>query len=163
VRPQESIAARPKVCLVSSPGGHLAQIIDLSTFYSQYDHFFVIEKHDAPLPDACRGQTFWIAPGRRGWNNVVQLWEMIRILRRERPSMVVSCGAGAAVAAALVCRVLRIPMIFIETVSAVYRPTLAGRIAYPLCHHFFYQWPELQPYYPKGEYAGNIYGFCVHR
>jgi UDP-N-acetylglucosamine:LPS N-acetylglucosamine transferase len=55
-----------------------------------------------------------------------------RVLRRERPDVVVSSGAAVAVAFAYSCRLLGIPFVFIEVLDRVKSATLTGRLVQPV-------------------------------
>ena len=64
---------------------------------------------------------------------------------------------GLAVPFAIVGRLLfGTRVVFVETFTRVERPSMTGRIMYWLAHDFFYQWPQLEPFFPKGCYAGPL-------
>jgi hypothetical protein len=50
----------------------------------------------------------------------------------------------------------RTRVVFVETMTRVDRPSMTGRILYWLAHDFFYQWPQLQPFYPRGRCGGLL-------
>ena len=87
---------------------------------------------------------------------VVNLVEAWRILRRERPDVILSTGAGPAVPFALVGRLLGIPTVFVETFTRISSPSLTARIMYRLAARFVYQWPALARYFPRGVYGGML-------
>jgi UDP-N-acetylglucosamine:LPS N-acetylglucosamine transferase len=89
---------------------------------------------------------------------VVNFGEALWILLRERPQVVISAGAGCIVPFAIIGRLLGVRIIYIETASAVTRPSVTGRIMYYLATVFLYQWAPLGRYWPRGIYAGLIYG-----
>ncbi len=92
----------------------------------------------------------------RDWLFALNLWEAWKILRKEKPRLILSTGAGPAVAFALVGKVLGVPNIFIETFTRVNRPSLTGRIMYRLADRFYYQWRALEKFFPKGVYGGPL-------
>jgi len=144
-----------KVCIVSSCGGHLTEVRALKPAFSAHEHFYVLNDRIA-LSDDMRDRTYFIRHSERDWLFVLNLWEAWKILRRERPRLILSTGAGPAVPFALVGKVLRIPNIFIETLTRVTRPSLTGRIMYRLADRFFYQWRALQEFFPDGVYGGPL-------
>lgn len=80
-----------------------------------------------------------------------------RILRRERPDVIVSTGAEIAIPAFYLAKVLGIKTIFIEAWTRVYRPTGTGRLVYPVAHVFLVQWEELLTAYgEKAKYEGPV-------
>jgi UDP-N-acetylglucosamine:LPS N-acetylglucosamine transferase len=101
-------------------------------------------------------RTYFVTHAERTWRLLVNFREAWSILRRERPDLMLSTGAGVAVPFGLVGRVLGIPFVFIETATRVRQPSLTGRIMYRLASRFFYQWPELSRSYPKGTFGGLL-------
>jgi UDP-N-acetylglucosamine:LPS N-acetylglucosamine transferase len=102
------------------------------------------------------GRTYFIRHSERDWRVFQNLWEAWRILRRERPTVIISMGAGPVVPFALIGRILGVPTIFIETFARVVRPSLTGRLMYYIAHRFFYQWETLKIFFPRGIYAGPL-------
>lgn len=145
-----------KICVVSSCGGHLTEVRRLRPAYEKYTHFYVLNDK-AILPADMQDRTYFITHSERDWKFFLNLWEACRILRHERPDVILSTGAGPAVPFALVGRLFfRIKVVFVETLTAIERPTITGRIMYRLAHRFFYQWPGLERYFSKAEYGGPL-------
>lgn len=145
-----------KVCIVSSCGGHLTEARCLMPAYAGLPHFYVLNDK-ALLPPDMQGRTYFIAHSERDWRFLLNLWEAFRILKRERPTVILSTGAGPAVPFALVGRLLfRTRVVFVETITRTRRPSLTGRIMYRLSHEFFYQWEALRPFFPKGTCGGPL-------
>lgn len=144
-----------RVCVVSSCGGHLAEVRAIVAAYSQYEHFYVLNDR-IELPHDMLERTTFIAHAERNWLVLLNLFEAWRILRRNKPDVILSTGAGPVVPFALVGKVLGIPTVFIETVARISSPSLTGRIMYVLADRFFYQWPSLRSYFPKGQYCGSV-------
>jgi UDP-N-acetylglucosamine:LPS N-acetylglucosamine transferase len=146
---------RKKICIVSSCGGHLTEIRLLRPVYARYQYFYVLNDRVA-LPEDMQDRTYFIRHSERDWLFFVNLYEAWRILLRERPSLIVSSGAGPVVPFALIGKLLRIPTLFIENCSRVTVPSLTGRIMYRLADRFFYQWPSLRAYFPRGIHGGPL-------
>lgn len=71
--------------------------------------------------------------------------------------MLLSTGAGPIVPFALIGRFLfGIKTIYVETITSVNKPSLTGRIMYYLTKHFYYQWPQLKNFFPKGVNIGTM-------
>lgn len=149
------VKGRPRICIVCSPGGHLGEARALRKAYEQYDHFFVINGQ-VMIPGDMVGRTYFIRRSGRDWRVFANLVEAWILLRRERPSIVLSTGAGPAVPFALVAKCLGIPFIFIEASTQVSRLSLSGRILYRFADKFFYQWKTLERRCPRGVYGGPI-------
>jgi UDP-N-acetylglucosamine:LPS N-acetylglucosamine transferase len=145
-----------KVCIVSSCGGHLTEVRALRPAYERYEHFYVLNDR-ALLPPDMEGKTYFIAHSERDALFFVNLAEACRILRRERPDVILSTGAGPAVPFALVGRHLfGCKILFVETVTRIQRPSLTGRLMYRLAHDFFYQWEGLRRFFPEGRMGGPL-------
>ncbi len=144
-----------KVCIVSSCGGHLTEVRALHPVYQAYEHFYVLNDH-VSLPEDMKGRTYFIVHSERDWKIFWNLWEAWRILRRERPKILLSTGAGPIVPFSIIGKALKIPTIFVETFTRVAYPSLTGRIMYRLADRFFYQWKALAQFFPKGVYCGPL-------
>lgn len=145
-----------KICIVSSCGGHLTEVRCLQPAYADYEHFYVLNDK-AILPADMQGRTFFIAHSERDWKFFLNLWEAYRILRKERPDVILSTGAGPAVPFAIVGRLLfGTRVVFVETITRIHKPSMTGRIMYRLAHAFFYQWEALRPFFPKAKHGGPL-------
>ncbi len=145
-----------KICIVSSCGGHLTEVRRLKPAYEKYAHFYVLNDK-AILPVDMQGKTYFIAHSERDWKFFLNLWEAFQILRKERPRVILSTGAGPVVPFAVVGRLFfGTKVVFIETITSVRSASLTGRIMHRLAHRFFYQWKSLADVFPKGEYGGPL-------
>jgi len=144
-----------KICIVSSCGGHLTEVRTLRSIYDKYEHFYVINARVC-LPSDMADNTYFICHSERDFRFFLNLWQAWRILRRERPQLILSTGAGPCVPFAIVGKLLQVPSIFVETFNRVAEPSLSGRIMYRLAYRFFYQWKSLGRFYPKGTYCGPL-------
>lgn len=150
-------AAPLRLYVVSSVGGHLREVLELAPAWRGADVSFIVNDHtDVPLP----GPAYRIAHAERDARVLWNLGEAARIFSRApsgRPDVILSAGAGPAVPVALVGRLLGAAVVFVETFGAVERPSLTGRLMYPLTPHFFYQWASLAGVYPRGRFAGPVF------
>jgi UDP-N-acetylglucosamine:LPS N-acetylglucosamine transferase len=127
----------------------------LKSAYDKYDHFYVVNEK-IELPPDMQGRTYFIRHSERDLLFLVNLWEAWHILRRERPSLILSTGAGLVVPFAIIGRLLGIRTVFVETLARILRPSLTGRIMYRLSDRFFYQWTQLQEFFPKAIHGGPL-------
>lgn len=144
-----------RICIVSSCGGHLTEVRCLKDSYGAYEHFYVLNDK-ALLPPDMQGRTYFITHSERDWKQIVNLFEASRILRKERPDVILSTGAGPAVPFAIVGKLMGLKVIFIETLTRVTAPSLTGRIMYRLADDFFYQWESLASFFPRGKCIGTV-------
>ena len=145
-----------KVCIVSSCGGHLTEVRCLRPAYEAHEHFYVLND-EVRLPPDMQGRTRLIAHSERDWRFLLNLWEAYRILKAEKPTVILSAGAGPVVPFAIVGKLLfGTKVIFVETITRIHAPSLTGRIMYRLADNFFYQWESLGQFFPKGRYGGAL-------
>lgn len=146
---------KKKICIVSSCGGHLTEIRVLLPVISEYNYFYVLNDK-AILAQDMQDKTYFITHSERDWKFFKNLWESFTIIIKERPHVLISTGAGPIVPFSLVGKLFGIKTIYIETMASAEKPSLTGRIMYYLTKSFYYQWPCLEKYFPKGEYLGPL-------
>jgi UDP-N-acetylglucosamine:LPS N-acetylglucosamine transferase len=153
---EDSHREKIKICIVTSCGGHLTEVRCLKQVYQKYSYFYVVNDK-IKLSDDMPGKTFFIAHSERDWLFIVNMWEALKIIFREKPNILLSTGAGPVVPFAIIGRLLfGVKIIYIETITRISSPSLTGKIMYILSHHFFYQWKSLEKYFPKGIYGGTV-------
>jgi UDP-N-acetylglucosamine:LPS N-acetylglucosamine transferase len=80
----------------------------------------------------------------------------VRVLRRERPHLVVSTGAGVALPFFVVARLLGIPTAYIEVYDRIDTRTLTARLCRPFTSLFCVQWEEQRVLYPEAHVIGLL-------
>ena len=144
------------ICIVSSCGGHLTEVMELKSVYENYDHFYIINKKIS-MPNDINGRVSFITHSERDYKFFVNILEIYRIFKSNRPDVVISTGAGPAVPAALVARYLfRSKVIYIETIASIVKPSITGRLMYYLAHEFYYQWESLEFFFPKAKFIRGV-------
>lgn len=148
-----------KVLVVGSNGGHLAQLMMLRPWWGNHDRVFVTFEGDDSAELLAGERVYWAySPTTRNLFNLVRnTWLSIRVLRRERPDVIVSNGAGVAVPFFYVGRFMRIPTVFIEVFDRVASASLTGRLCRPTTSLLLLQWDEQRTVYGRGEVVGPLY------
>jgi UDP-N-acetylglucosamine:LPS N-acetylglucosamine transferase len=147
-----------RVLLVGSSGGHLAQLKALDAWGAQHERRWVtFDTIDAQsllrdeVVDWAHHPTTRNIPNLL--RNVALAW---RLLRGWRPDVVVSTGAGVAVAFFGVARLLGVRTVFVEVYDRIDLSTMTGRLCYPMSDLFLLQWEEQRRLYPKGVVVGPL-------
>ncbi len=152
-------AARKRVLLVCSSGGHLAQLLQLRPWWEHHERQWVT----FDLADArskLEGEAMVAAhhPTTRNVANTLRnatlAWS---VLGRFRPDVVVSNGAGVALPFFALARTRGIPTVYVEVYDRVDSRTLTGRLCRPLSSRFLVQWPEQQELYRRSTLIGPLY------
>jgi beta-1,4-N-acetylglucosaminyltransferase len=145
-----------KLLLVCTSGGHFATMRSLEPFWSHHEHVWVCDrKTDTEILTETE-QVYWLpyqAP-RNLLAAVKNLGATVRILRRERPDVVLSTGASVAVNFCLMAKLLGVRFAYVESISRSRNLSLSGRLVYWFCDEFYVQWPELCKKYPKSRFKG---------
>ena len=146
------------IALVGSSGGHLAHLLALRPFWELHDRFWVTFRTEDAVSRLEGERVYWCHhPTNRNIPNLLRNSALAaRVLRRERPSLIVSSGAGAALPYFWLGGAMRIPSVFVEVVDRIDKPTLTGRLVQPVATTILVQWPEQLEAYPKGVLVGPI-------
>ena len=76
---------------------------------------------------------------------------------KEKPDLIISSGAAVAVPFFYIGKLMRIKLVYIEVFDRIDKPTLTGRLVYPITDRFVVQWEEQKKVYPKGVNLGSIF------
>jgi hypothetical protein len=152
VTPETAASRAISVYLVCSSGGHLTQLHHLRPWWERFDRTWVTFRKTDALSLLDGERVIWaFHPTTRNLVNLVRNARLAwTTLRRDRPDVVVSTGAGIAFPFFLVAKVLRIRTIYVEVFDRVDSATLTGRLCYPLSDLFLVQWEEQRDLYPRG-------------
>ena len=144
--------------MVSSSGGHWAQLQKLQPLLDKYDGFFVSERTKFSANDA----KYWLAqtdlkdkgmPIKMLRNGVRSMFIWIK----ERPDFVITTGTMAAYPFYILSILFKKRFIFIETFGRANMPTVAGL---KMQHHsalFIVQWESQKKFYKNAIYGGCLY------
>lgn len=148
-----------KVCLVGSSGGHLTHLYMLKPFWEQNERFWVtFNKEDAKsmLKDE-RVYSCYYPTNRNLLNLIKNTFLAIKILSKEKPDLLISSGAAVAVPFFYIAKIMGKKLIYIEVFDRINKPTLTGKLVYPITDKFIVQWEEMKEVYPKAVNLGSIF------
>lgn len=144
--------------LVCSSGGHLLVLHQLKPWWEKFDRTWVSFRKPDTLSLLEGERVHWAYhPTTRNianmFRNLGLAWSL---LRRARPDLVVSSGAGVAFPFFVVARLLGIKTVYVEAYNRVDTPTLTGRLCYPISSLFLLQWEQQRPFYPRAHVIGEL-------
>lgn len=149
---------RLKILLVTSSGGHLTQLEALRPWWGAHERVWV--SFDTPaVRSVLAGERLIGAyhPTTRNVRNLLRNTLLaLRVLRRERPDVVVSTGAGVAIPFFWWSRLLGIRTLYLEVLDRIESPTVTGRLCYPVADVFMVQWDSQLSFYPAGVNVGQV-------
>lgn len=148
-----------KIALVGSSGGHLTHLYLLKKFWENEDRFWVtFDKTDAK--SILKEERFYPCyyPTNRNVKNTIKNTILaFRILRKEKPDLIISSGAAVAVPFFWLGKLFGAKTVYIEIFDRIDKPTLTGKLVYPVTDKFIVQWEELKKVYPKAINLGGIF------
>jgi len=152
--------SKVKICIPTSSGGHLTHMLLLKPVWSKAaDHFWVtFDKQDAN--DRLAGERIYHCcyPTNRNVPNLIKNTILaIRVLRRERPSLIISSGAAVAVPFFFLGKFMGAKLIYVEVFDRIDKATLTGRMVRGMSDLFVVQWDEQIKVYPGSINLGSIF------
>ncbi|MGX7393443.1 PssD/Cps14F family polysaccharide biosynthesis glycosyltransferase [Carnobacterium mobile] len=148
-----------KVCLVGSSGGHLTHLYMLKPFWENKNRFWVtFDKEDAKsLLEGEKVYNCYYPTNRNVKNLIKNTFLAVNVLLKERPDFIISSGAAVAVPFFYLAKLMRKKLIYIEVYDRIDKPTLTGKLVYPITDIFIVQWEEMLEVYPKATNLGSIF------
>ncbi len=150
--------------LVCSTGGHLVQLLALREAWQDETRVWVtFSKSDARtlLRDervvAAFGPTSRAFGARAALNTLRNLLLALKVVRRTRPAVILTTGAGIAVPFAWVGRAFGARVVYVESFTRIDGPSLSCRLIAPVSARIYGQWPEFVRAVPQARYLGNVF------
>jgi beta-1,4-N-acetylglucosaminyltransferase len=146
-----------KIMLIASSGGHLRQLFALKSWWQDYPRVWVTFERPDALALLQEEEVVWAYhPTNR---NVLNLWRntllAIALLWRERPTLILSTGAGVALPFFFLGKFFGAKLIFMEVFDRVSSTSLTGRLLEPIVDKFLVQWPDQEDIYRRAEFWGS--------
>ena len=152
-------AERADLLLVCSTGGHLLQLVALESAWSGFSRVWVtFDKSDARSLLRDEQVLYAYGPTNRSIKNLLRnLGVAWRTVRRVRPEVVLTTGAGIAVPFAWVGRLYGARVVYVESLTRITGPSLSYRLIRPIADRRYVQWEELHEALPGTRYAGTVF------
>ena len=148
-----------KVCMVGSSGGHLTHLCMLRPLWEKQDRFWVtFDKPDAI--SQLKGEKMYPCyfPTNRNIKNLIRNTGLAwKILRKEKPDLIISAGAAVAVPFFYIGKLMGAKLVYIEVIDRIDKGTLTGKLVYPITDRFIVQWEEQKKVYHKAINLGSIF------
>lgn len=153
------MSKKMKVCLVGSSGGHLTHLYMLKPFWKDKERFWVtFDKEDARSVLENEFMYPCYFPTNRNIKNLIKNTIVaFKILKKEKPDLIISSGAAVAVPFFYLGKLFGAKLIYIEVFDRIDKPTMTGKMVYPITDKFIVQWEEMKKVYPKAINLGSIF------
>lgn len=147
----------PKLCLVSSSGGHWEQLKKLQPLVDTYGGFFVTEKTKFSenakyfMKQTDRKDKWMLSKMTYNAAYSIVIWI------KERPDFIITTGTMVAYPFYILAVLFHKKFIFIETFGRANMPTVAGKWMEKHSDLFIVQWESQKKFYKKSIYGGCLY------
>jgi UDP-N-acetylglucosamine:LPS N-acetylglucosamine transferase len=156
---ERGAGAPRRLLLIASSGGHIFEMFCLRDFWGDKDRFWVsFPTADAQYLLKDEKEVHWAAhPTVRNVPNLLRNLALAgKLLRTNRPDMILTTGSGVAAPFLWLARLLGIPTVFVESITRITEISLTARMVKPFATKMLVQWPELVERYPGVEHHGRI-------
>ena len=157
--------SKKKVLFISSTGGHLNELQQLSPLFEKYDYHIITEKDETTinLKEKYGEKIQYLPYGTRShiiryiFTYIFLCFRTIYLYFKIKPKYIVTTGTHTAGPMCYLGKIFGSKIIYIETFANRNRKTVTGRLIYPIADLFIVQWEEMLKLYPKAIYGGAIY------
>lgn len=153
---------KPKICLISSCGGHFMELIQLLPAVKDSNFYIITEYNSASIGIVKKYHHYYLLQQER--KNVsfilkfaINILLSIGYLIKERPDIILTTGAGASYPTCRIGKILGKKIIYVESFAKLKESSVTGKLVYPFADYFFIQWPEMKKVYPRSIYCGTVY------
>lgn len=149
-----------KVCMVGSSGGHLTHLYMLKPFWDNKERFWVtFDKEDArSLLEGEKMYPCYFPTNRNIKNLIRNTFLAFKVLKKEKPDLIISSGAAVAVPFFYLGKFLfGAKVVYIEVFDRIDKPTMSGKLVHPIADLFIVEWEEMKEVYAKAINLGSIF------
>ena len=156
---------KKKVLFISSTGGHLNELMQLSPLFEKYEYRIITEKDKANenLKKKYEDKLYFLPYGTRAklftyiFKYFYLCLKTIYLYFKIRPKVIVTKLTHTYGTMCYLGKIFWSKIVYIETFANVNRKTATGKLIYPIADLFIVQWEEMLKIYPKAVYGGSIY------
>ena len=156
---------KKKVLFISSTGGHLSELLQLSPLFEKYDYNIITEKDKTNeyLKQIYGKKIHFLPYGTRSkifsyiFKYLFVCIKTVYYYFKLRPKVIITTGTHTAGPMCILGKIFGSKIIYIETFANSNKKTAPGRLIYPIADLFIVQWEDMLKLYPKSVYGGSIY------
>lgn len=154
--PRQARSGKALVCVACSAGGHLAEALAAVSLVDAEMYFVTCDEPHVRARLEGREVHYVVDPHVSLRLYAVNFFQSLWIFLRKRPQVVVSTGAGIALATCLLAKALGRTLIFVESGARVSTPSKTGSFLYRFADLFLVQWKPLLQRFPKAVDGGPL-------
>ena len=156
-----------KVLIVLGMGGHTSQILRLVDLIGPQNYQYIVGHDDRTSAKKIKfpGRVYKMRNPRLMkdksllkvmLNMFPATWSAFKILRKSRPSVIISAGPSLTIPLFWLSKLLGIKTVFVESWVRVHHKSQTGKLVYPVSDLFLVQWPSMKKTYPNAVYTGRL-------
>jgi beta-1,4-N-acetylglucosaminyltransferase len=139
------------ICIPSSCGGHLKEVLMHKSAYSDHKVFFILNDKINNREFLNKNEVYFISHIENYFFLFINFFEAFKILRKIKPDLIISTGASPAFVVSLISKYFyNSKIIYIESITRIQSPSKTGKIMYFIADLFIYRHPSLSRFFPKG-------------
>lgn len=154
-----------KVLFISSCGGHLTELLQLSPMFKDYNYHIITEKtkNNLYLKKKYKDKINFLIYGTKDYpltypfkllaNCFLSLFYFLKL----KPEYIVTTGVHTAGPMCLIAHLFKRKVIYIETFANAHSKTATGRLIYKFADLFIVQWESMKEVYHDATYGGWIF------
>ena len=159
---KESGNRKKKVLFVSNAGGHLSEMMALSSLFPEYNSMLLTEDLVSSKNIGAEIPVKYMNAFRRKRGNsfitfiylIMNFFQYLYIYLSFRPNVIVTTGANLAVIICYIGKIFSSKIVFIEITAKVTGKSRTGKLLEPIADLIIVQWPEMLKVYKKSVYWG---------
>lgn len=154
---------KKKVLFISSTGGHLNELLQLKSLFSNYDYLLVTEKDKSTISLKDKYNVKYLVYGTRKnlfsyfFKFIFNFIKSFIIFIKFKPDVVITTGAHTCVSMIFISKLFKKKSIYIETMANRKTKTMTGKIVEKWVTYFVVQWEDMKNLYEDSVYGGLIY------
>lgn len=154
-----------RVMFIASSGGHLTELMKISSLFEKYDFSIVTEKtrNNMKLKAKYPNRVSYLLHGSKEFlftyifKFIYNSIKSVILYLKYHPDYIVTTGTHTAVVLSYIGKILGTKIVYIETFANINSKTMAGKMIYPIADLFIVQWEEMLKLYPKAKYFGGVF------
>lgn len=154
---------KKKVLFISSTGGHLNELLQLKSLFSNYDYLLVTEKDKSTISLKDKYNVKYLVYGTKKnlfsyfFKFIFNFIKSFIIFIKFKPDVIITTGAHTCVAMIFIAKLFKKKSIYIETMANRKTKTMTGKIVEKWVTYFVVQWEDMKNLYEDSVYGGLIY------
>ena len=133
-----------KILAISSSGGHWTQLMRVTPSFKGHEVIFISTLNG--YAKSVQNNKFYLVSDASAWSKfglIILFFQLLKIIIKERPKIVISTGAAPGLFAIVIGRILGARTIWLDSIANNEELSRSGKLAIPFTHLHLTQWEHL--------------------